>query len=71
MPLKICYCIKANNNVIMTFWRICHYAEQYETCCNAISIFNVNVILTLSKISALSKSWWAKKAMQLKYDHFT
>ena len=37
MLFKICYCIKASNIVVMTFYRICHFAEQIW-----------NVIVTLS-----------------------
>ena len=37
MLFKICYCIKASNIVVTTFYRICHFAEQIW-----------NVIVTLS-----------------------
>ena len=43
MSFKTFYCIKASNNVVMTFQRIDYYDEQMTRDCNIISIFNVNI----------------------------
>ena len=73
MPFKIYYCIKASNNVIMTFWRIRHDAEQTWNVIVTLFLYlmqtihtAINVISALSKISLLSKRWCAKEKKSTK-----
>ena len=73
MSFKIYYCIKASNNVIMRFWRIRHYAEQTWNVIVTLFLYlmqtihiAINVISASSKISLLSKRWWAKEKKSTK-----